>query len=84
VLYESTADYHIASIFSWYFDDCIVVPVANYEKDLGKNIYIIGGIAEIKFKAKYLPDKYIAFTGIDRFETLDKAMCYAKSHGFYN
>ncbi|WP_027703011.1 N-acetylmuramoyl-L-alanine amidase [Metaclostridioides mangenotii] len=76
VLYEGTVDWHIAEIFSWYLEDCALVKVDNFKSYTANNLYVIGEIAEKKLIEKNLPDRYTTFAGIDRFETLDKALAF--------
>ncbi|WP_024622553.1 N-acetylmuramoyl-L-alanine amidase [Metaclostridioides mangenotii] len=79
VLYDGTIDWHIANLFSWYLEDCVVVKVDDFKSYTANNLYAIGGVTVKKLKEKNLPDKYTAFNGVDRFETIDLAMAFAKS-----
>lgn len=83
VLYESEVDHHIAEIFSWYFDDCAVVKVDDFTSFMAHNLYVVGGITKKKLDSKNFKDKYTAFAGVNRFETLNKAMAFATSRGEY-
>ena len=79
VLYDGAVDWHIANLLSWYLEDCVVVKVDDFKSFTAHNLYIIGGVAERKLIEKKLPDRYTIFAGIDRFETLEKMLAFAKS-----
>nr|WP_312985515.1 N-acetylmuramoyl-L-alanine amidase [Clostridioides sp.] len=79
VLYDGNVDWHIANLFSWYLEDCVVVKVDDFKSYTAHNLYVIGGVADKKLKGKKLPDKYRTFNGVDRFETIDLAIAFAKS-----
>jgi len=57
----------------------LVVKVDDFKSFTAHNLYIIGGVAERKLIEKKLPDRYTIFAGIDRFETLEKMLAFAKS-----
>ncbi|MDR0880245.1 MAG: N-acetylmuramoyl-L-alanine amidase [Clostridioides sp.] len=82
VLYEGSVDLNTANIFSWYLDDCVVQTVEEYQSYSTHNLYIVGGGATNKFKARNLPDRFTAFEGANRFDTLNEALNYAKADRF--
>lgn len=78
VLYDGTVDWHIANLFSWYLEDCVVIKVDDFKSFAAHNLYVIGGVAEKKLIEKKLPDRYTTFAGIDRVETLEKTLAFVK------
>ncbi|GAA0115277.1 N-acetylmuramoyl-L-alanine amidase [Clostridium senegalense] len=57
------ADKYIASILSWYLEDCICLDHTKYVEGIGRSVYSVGALTGIKAD--------VVFRGKDRKETLD-------------
>lgn len=71
VLYDNPVDEVIARNFTIYDPICKVSHIDNFKSYSAENLYVVGGSTLNKLKSKNLPDKYTAFNGIDRKDTLD-------------
>jgi|GEM_PF-754729 len=76
VLYSNAVDKTIAEVMSWKLNDFIVQDVADFKSYSAENLYVIGGRTEEALKAKKLPDKYTAFNGVDRYDTLNQVLTF--------
>lgn len=71
ILYGNDIDKVAAEILSWGKNDCIVKNAKNHIAGEGFNLFAVGGLAKTELDKMKTGERYTAFVGKDRFETVN-------------
>lgn len=74
ILFGNDIDRVGAEIISWSKDDCIIKHVDDHIIWEGRNLFVVGGLAEKKMNQLNNNEKYTSIVGVDRYDTIRKCL----------